>query len=97
MTTRSTFFRALTVPERGAAGGFACDIEKNSTLMDGWLRGGDAAFYADRGGRIVRTNGTIPQKVGKVALLPTNIQEICIKYKISLMLCYNEVNSFHVN
>ena len=35
MTTRSTFFRALTVPERGAAGGFACDIEKNSTLMDG--------------------------------------------------------------
>ena len=54
-------------------------------------------LYADRGGRIVRTNGTIPQKVGKVALLPTNIQEICIKYKISLMLCYNEVNSFHVN
>lgn len=38
-----------------------------------------------------------PQKAGKVALLPTNAQEICIKYKISLMLCYNEVNSFHVN
>ena len=97
MTTRSTFFRALTVPERGAAGGFACDIEKNSTLMDGWLRSGDAAFYADRGGRIVRANGTIPQKAGKVALLPTNKQKICIKYKISLMLCCNEVNFFHVN
>lgn len=45
----------------------------------------------------VRANGTIPQKAGKVALLPTNVQEICIKYKISLTLCYNEVNSFHVN
>mgnify|MGYP000317930097 CR=1 FL=1 len=57
----------------------------------------DAAFYADRRGWIVRANETITQKAGKVALLPTNVQEICIKYKISLMLCYNEVNSFHVN
>ena len=97
MTTRSTFFRALTVPERGAAGGFACDIEKNSTLMDGWFRSRDTALCTDRGGGIVRANGTIPQKAGKVALLPTNIQIICIKYKISLMLCYNKVNFFHVN
>ena len=62
MTTRSTFFWALTVPERGAAGGFACDIEKNSTLMDGWLRGGDAAFCTDRGEQIVRANGTVARK-----------------------------------
>ena len=97
MTIRSTFFRALTVPERGAAGGFACDIEKNSTLMDGWLRGGDTAFCTDRGEQIVRTDGTVTRRTGKVALLPTNIQKICIKYKIALMLCCNEVNFFHVN
>ena len=62
MTIRSTFFRALTVPDRGAAGGFACDIEKNSTLMDGWLRGGDTAICADRGEQIVRANGTVARK-----------------------------------
>lgn len=72
-------------------------MEKNAKDMEGWLCGRDAAFYADRGGWIVRANETIPQKAGKVALLPTNVQEICIKYKISLMLCYNEVNFFHVN
>ena len=72
-------------------------MEKNTNGMDGWLRDGDTAFCTDRGEQIVRVNGTIPQKAGKVALLPTNVQEICIKYKISLMLCYNEVNSFHVN
>lgn len=76
---------------------FCRNMEKNAKDMEEWLCGRDAAFYADRGGRIVRANETIPQKAGKVALLPTNIQEICIKYKISLMLCYNEVNSFHVN
>lgn len=72
-------------------------MEKNVNNMEGWLCGGDAAFYADRGGQIVRANGTILQKAGKAALLPTNIQRICIKYKISLMLCYNKVNLFHVN
>ena len=72
-------------------------MEKNADSMDGWYRGKDTAFYTDRGGQIVRGNGTITRKSEKVALLPTNIQEICIKYKISLMLCWNEVNSFHVN
>ena len=62
MTTRSTFFRALTVPEREAAGGSVCDMEKNNTLMDGWLRGGDTAFCTDREEQIVRTNGTVAQK-----------------------------------
>lgn len=97
MTTRSTFFRAPTVPEREAAGGFAYNMEKNNALMDGWFLGRDTAFYTDRGGQIVRGNGTITRKSEKVALLPTNKQEICIKYKISLMICCNEVNSFHVN
>ena len=72
-------------------------MEKNTNGMDRWFRGRDTAFCTDRGGQIVRTNGTINPKAEEVALLPTNIQEICIKYKISLMLCYNEVNSFHVN
>ena len=87
MTTRSAFYRALTVPEREAAGGFAYNMEKNNALMDGWLRSRDTAFCTDREGQIVRANGTITQKTEKVALLPTNIQEICIEYKISLMLC----------
>ena len=72
-------------------------MEKNADSMDEWFRGRDTAFCTDRGGQIVRANETIAQKTEKVALLPTNIQEICIKYKISLMLCCNEVNSFHVN
>ena len=40
-------------------------MEKNVNNMEGWLCGGDVAFYADRGEWIVRANGTILQKAGK--------------------------------
>ena len=53
------------MPERGAAGGVACDIEKNSTLMDGWLRSGDTAFVLIGENRLYVPTEQLPERTKK--------------------------------
>ena len=100
MTTRSTS-PGHRLCRKGAAGGFVLPVlpQYGEKILTVWMNvpGQRHGLLHTQGGQIVRTDGTVTRKAGKVALLPTNIQKICIKYKIALMLCCNEVNLFHVN